>query len=64
MTVKQSDKCSVVSCFHNSAYGGGPPENRRCKLGHEPEGSYNLGTEKKPLVVPCPNEYVSGVIDG
>ena len=54
---KQSDKCSVVSCSHNSAYGGGPPEMRRCRRGHEQQWGYNLGSQKKPLVIPCPQQY-------
>ena len=64
MEEKQSDKCSVVSCVHNLAYGGGPPEMRRCRRGHEQRESYNLGSERKPLVIPCGNEYKSGVEDG
>ena len=63
---KQSDKCSVVSCIHNSAYGGGPPEMRRCRLGRSPDFDtvLNIGSEKRQIQTPCVGTYRSGVEDG
>jgi len=56
-------KCSIVSCVHNLAYGGGPPEQRRCKKGRTLgwAGKRNLKNAEKPLMVPCGKVYESGV---
>lgn len=57
-------KCSLVSCVHNLAYGGGPPDERRCNKKGGTSGwaqKRNVGTPEKPVVVPCGKVYESGV---
>lgn len=53
------ERCAVVSCFHNLAYGGGPPEKRRCKKGREPDFSSHARAGKTRA--PCGKEYESGI---
>lgn len=66
MEQKELGKCSVVSCAHNLAYGGGPPEMRRCTLGRSPDfdSVLNIGSEKRQIKIPCAGTYRSGVEGG
>lgn len=54
-----ADRCAIVSCVCNRAYGGGPPELRRCENGH----GIRLGDSicVRGLKLPCRGEYESGV---
>ena len=66
MEEKELGKCSVVSCVHNLAYGGGLSEMRRCRLGRSPDFDtvLNIGSEKRQIQTPCVGKYTSGVEDG
>lgn len=60
-TSKDFDRCAFVSCAHNKAYGGGPPELRRCKNGHGPR--LDLMSRAGNASVPCGKEFLSGAKD-
>lgn len=59
---EEFDRCAFVSCANNLAYGGGPPELRRCKNGHGPR--FSEMTRAGNTRVPCGKEFLSGVEDG